>query len=264
MLNRSPKQLLSAALVIAVTALVLWWMLSRKEPQFAGRPASNYVRSVLSSNSVNSTEVTTQLMSMDATVAVTAITRVMMREDIYWKLRYQSLYPKLPGWLRKQLAAPTIDQNLAFRCGMALSLFGPAAEPSVPTLIQATKRPKSNVAQAAIQTLVLFAQNTNIARSVRITAAQAVIERGSVNESWAMMELLPQTIPEAGDAVPLLISALSKASERIRGKAAITLGLLGPLAKDAAPALRRVLTDEWLNVREAATNALIAIESGTP
>ena len=78
------------------------------------------------------------------------------------------------------------------------------------------------------------------------------------------MDLLPKIVPEAAGTVPLLISGLSNANERTRGKAAITLGLLGPAAREAVPTLKLLLADEWFNVREAATNALIAIESGMP
>jgi HEAT repeat protein len=49
-------------------------------------------------------------------------------------------------------------------------------------------------------------------------------------------------------------------NERLRGKAAITLGRLGPGGRDAASALRAALNDTHLNVREAAAEVLRQIE----
>lgn len=434
MLNRSTKQLLPVALVIAVIASVLWWMLPQKEPQFAGLPASGYIRSILSSNFFDGTMVTNQLMPMGSAVAVAAITKVLIQEDTYWKHYYRSIHQKVPLWLHKRLQPRADNQHLIIRCGMALASFGTDAKPAVPTLaasyergeeftkmmlagqfgrigpaaraaipsllkvalqpgpakgrdearlaairtlakvdptgeasaaaigkllynqdaslvtttidtlgimaqqspmllpplqealwhwrlpvrviaarhlgrldalrredvdpflsrvvsddlegrvsaatvlghahahahvataalVQALKDPNASVVQAAVQSLVLFAQNTNVARSIRITAAKAILERGSENQSWSTMDLLPRIVPEAAGTVPLLISALANASERTRGKAAITLGLLGSEAREAVPALKHRLSDEWFNVREAATNAITAIESRTP
>jgi HEAT repeat protein len=76
-----------------------------------------------------------------------------------------------------------------------------------------------------------------------------------------MLNWLPQLLPEAGGRVPLLIAALSNPSERPRGKAAQALGQIGVLARDAVPTLLQLRTDEWRNVREAATNALKAIDT---
>jgi HEAT repeat protein len=74
-----------------------------------------------------------------------------------------------------------------------------------------------------------------------------------------MIGLLPQLVPQLDHAIPLLVAALGNPGERIRGNAAQTLGTLGPAARDAIPFLEKLLTDEWQNVREAATNALVAI-----
>jgi HEAT repeat protein len=50
-------------------------------------------------------------------------------------------------------------------------------------------------------------------------------------------------------------------NERLRAKAASALGQIGSRASDAIPALGEAMKDEYLNVREAASEALKQIQS---
>ena len=80
--------------------------------------------------------------------------------------------------------------------------------------------------------------------SVRTTAAHAAVRLGAVG-------------------VPILIQALQNDAWLVRWWAALGLADLGPIARDAVPALRRALEDEKDGVREAAASALTRI-TGTP
>lgn len=57
-------------------------------------------------------------------------------------------------------------------------------------------------------------------------------------------------------AVPALTTALSDTHPFVRIRAVTTLGMIGPSAKDAVPALRGMLRDSSANVREAAEGAM--------
>jgi HEAT repeat protein len=429
MTRSSGKQNRLAVAATAAIALVAWLILWPDEPRVAGLPASEYVKSILSSNVFDGTLVTNHLMSMGTDVAVTAIARLVEREDSRWKHQYRTIHPKLPLWFRNRVAAPKTDPQLILRSAMALGYFGAAAEPAVPVLADSYERgdsfiksvlaatfsrlgptarhaipallqdavgsvrrssgsqvniaairalasvdprgaasarelvpllmnsnswvalatvqtlgimakhspwlvpklaepldhpswmvnqaaanqlkelkalkhahiapflqrlsssdsaerargaavlrqaeefarevtpalvrtvsdPESSVREAALRSLYAFARSTNVAAVHRALAAEAVLKHGPDELSWPMIGLLPQLVPQLDHAIPLLVAALGNPGERIRGNAAQTLGTLGPAARDAIPFLEKLLTDEWQNVREAATNALVAI-----
>lgn len=134
-----------------------------------------------------------------------------------------------------------------------------AAE-AVPLLVEATRDAEVKVHEAALRSLVEFGWDPSVVRPSRLAAAEAVLRRGDANQSWLMMDVLPRIEATSPEALQLLVAALTNPAERTRGKAALTLGKLGAGARKAVPELQRLLDDEWLNVREAATNALRAIE----
>ena len=47
----------------------------------------------------------------------------------------------------------------------------------------------------------------------------------------------------------------------VRAHAANVLEEMGPAARPALPQLRKAAVDEWLTVRDAATNAIVRIET---
>ena len=74
------------------------------------------------------------------------------------------------------------------------------------------------------------------------------------------VRLLPQRKSDAAQVVPALIVALKDKAVDIRLSAAIGLGSLGDLAKDAIPALQVARQDHDARVRDAAGVALTRID----
>jgi HEAT repeat protein len=74
------------------------------------------------------------------------------------------------------------------------------------------------------------------------------------------VEELPQ---EAAPAIPALVQALTNQYRGVRFNSAYSLSLLGPLAKDAVPALKHALSDTDPEVRTKALEALQKIEPAT-
>lgn len=149
--------------------------------------------------------------------------------------------------------------------GAAVLMYAQSFESDVvPALLRAAPDTNAVVREAAVNSLAVFADDSAVANSHRVAAAKSVLQYGSADQTWLMMDRLPQLTPEAGGTVPLLVTALGNSNERTRGKAAEALGQLGVLARDAVPALIELRADEWRNVREAATNALKSIDPSVP
>jgi len=81
---------------------------------------------------------------------------------------------------------------------------------------------------------------------------------------WGALEMLGCARSEAKQTAPFVAEFLHHEKERIRAKAAEALGRLGPVVQEYAERIRPLLRDDWQMVREAATNALVAIESKQP
>ena len=424
------RRLLLAGIVGAV-GLAALLATRRREPQFNGLPASQYVLQTLSSNRFGSEAAFRQLQPMGAAIAVPALAKVIDREDSQWRRLYHKVLPRAPLWLRKRIYIRGWNQQLLMDCSRALGAFGPEAAPAVPTLaalyerldakqegfvktvvaaqlgrvgtnarpaiptllkgtrrsnppsirtsamaalpamdpagersssvlgtlifdpdpavvvvavhalgamarrsrelvphlraaiqarelsvclaaaghmrqlhvltrkdvepflrdiqsrdattrlmgasvliharefapdvvpllVRAANDPAVKVREAALQSLVEFAWDGGVDRHCRLSAAETVLRYGDPNQSWLMMDVMPRIEATSPETLQLLVAALQNPAERTRGKGAQTLGRLGPLAKEAVPELTKLLDDEWRNVREAATNALRAIDS---
>ena len=97
----------------------------------------------------------------------------------------------------------------------------------------------------------------NALASIRVKSE--VLREGNEESRWFCLEEL-EGVPGRRDLVlPFIIGALKDESNRIRGKAAVTLGKLGADAQAALPALNDALNDTHSNVREAAAEALLRL-----
>lgn len=77
------------------------------------------------------------------------------------------------------------------------------------------------------------------------------------------VRLLPGRKQDAAQAVPALIEALNDEDSGVRRSAAIGLGDLGDMAKEAITALQTAKADRDVRVREAAAMALHRIDPAT-
>ncbi len=78
---------------------------------------------------------------------------------------------------------------------------------------------------------------------------------------WMALQILGLLRSESERTVPVIIQHLNHENPVLRGQAASSLSMLGAAAVEALPSLRNQFTDDWRAVREAATNAVQAIES---
>ncbi|HAH46875.1 MAG TPA: hypothetical protein DCM07_18895 [Planctomycetaceae bacterium] len=165
----------------------------------------------------------------------------------------------------------------------------PSGEAAIPALIEVLKDPDFNIRIFALKILEHIDQNTEPAlqamiktledpdRIVRIAALAPVARLGTkakeavpILEKWigsddefacvsAAGHILMIDPSKADELLPILIESLKSDDFGIRCQSAWLLGQLGELAKEAVPALKRLLNDENSSVRSVAADAIESV-----
>jgi HEAT repeat protein len=147
------------------------------------------------------------------------------------------------------LRAALTDKRFRLRslAAVALAHIDPSAGESIPVLIQALKRLDAGGLDAAEDLDVGDVPGALAWLGRRARAALPVLI-GLVNKEDADSELLKALVqidPEGTECVPALIEALKREDYESVDVAAQCLGLLGPRAKAAAPALAKTVTRDF-------------------
>ena len=136
---------------------------------------------------------------------------------------------------------------------LALGGFGPLGEPAVPKLIAIARDRNSPLRSAACGSLWHLTGDAHLVLPI----LKEVLREGNVE--WEPARVLAEMGPAAKSAVPDLIEALGK-DESAQIPAAEALGSIGPDARAALEALRKLLEHEEPEVRDAAREAIQRIE----
>jgi HEAT repeat protein len=179
------------------------------------------------------------------------------------------LYRRNPGKVTSTLAAigPSASNAIPVLI-FGLNPTNPSLGPSA--LCHATAGALWRIDPSGDVTARAFGENPTgspLQKAVRdfgLQELQAPPRWGEDSSRWATLELLSCIRSEAKQTAPAIARFLRHDNERLRAKAAETLGRLGPVVQEYAGEIRTLLGDDWLMVREAATNALKRIESQRP
>jgi HEAT repeat protein len=195
------------------------------------------------------------------------------------------------------LAEALADKDFTVRSGAAEALkrLGPKARPAIPALVVALKDRDARVGRIAAETLGAFGASSKSAvpslieivkdrrSGARAAAATALGNIGQ--EADAVVPVLIDVLKQPGNdvgtqlavrealapfgprAVRALVAVVSDPSEGTktegldaRCEAASTLGMMGPNAKEAIPALMRAMLDKNGSLRASAAQALEEID----
>jgi HEAT repeat protein len=143
----------------------------------------------------------------------------------------------------------------------ALAAIGPDAAEAVPAIIQASKGSEMDVCYSACYALGKIGPAAESAKADLAENLAGDDHFLCMASAWALCQIDPKSPETAAKAVPVLIEALEEPDPPTRLHAAESLGLLGPLAADAADALKKLQDDPDEEVRAAAAKALEAIGS---
>ena len=154
------------------------------------------------------------------------------------------------------------DKHLRTRCEalMALGAIGPGAAAAVPTAVKALDDPEAKVCYSACYALGKMGPAALAAEPELQKKLKDKDQTVALAAAWALAKIDPKCPETAPQSVPVLIEALSDPEPRVRLEAAIALRCLGPLAKDAVPALKKAaMQDNDELVRDMVAQALAAI-----
>jgi len=162
------------------------------------------------------------------------------------------------------LIAALADKNPETRNEVlfALAAIGPEAKEAVPAIKEALKDPDMKVCYSACYALGKIGPAAASAKADLAEHLAGDDHFFCMASAWALAQVDPKDPQTAAKSVPVLIQALEEPDPPTRLHAAEALGLLGPLAGDAAAALKKLHGDPDKAVREAAASALKAVGSG--
>ena len=161
------------------------------------------------------------------------------------------------------LAAAATDEDPQIRreVAFALAAIGPPAKAAVPALIKllADDEPKVRHSAAyALGRIGTAAASATPELHKGLKAEDDPLEQ--TVSAWALVHINPADKQIATVAVPMLTKMLDNERVMVRREAAETLGLIGPPAASAVPALKKTAQDANQTVSKAATLALTKIE----
>jgi HEAT repeat protein len=144
---------------------------------------------------------------------------------------------------------------------MALGAIGPeAAAEAVPVAIAALGDPDERVGLAACYTLGKMGSAASAAEGELKKKLDSDEPALPFAAAWALVKIRPNCPDLAPKLVPLLLKGFEFDEPMFRAGAASALGDLGPLGKEAVPALKKALTDPDERIQKIAAEALKKVE----
>ena len=152
------------------------------------------------------------------------------------------------------------EWNVRKNAAIALTAWGPEAEPAVPALIEALSDEEWQVRKPAAQALAAIGPASQSAIPALIEALQ--------DEEWHVRKPAAQALAAIGSAaqsaIPALVEALDDEEWHVRKPAVLALSAIAPDESDVRAALQVRLDDQEEQVRRAAVRVLEVIEALTP
>ncbi len=185
-------------------------------------------------------------------------------KDPAWRNKYRQWWPKFPRVLQSMLPAPKppdppIILGLA---GSMLSSIGPSA---IPHSIALLKHQNPDVREVAARSLPeLIRSDRSQGKNAIPSLIEALVDTNVIvrMESASALGVIG---PGASNAVPALTAALHdnvpKMGDFFHGKAVLALGRIGPAAASAVPALRSLLQNPNAYIRCQAAVSIWQITS---
>lgn len=152
------------------------------------------------------------------------------------------------------------DDRVSHEAVLALAGIGPGAKSAVPTLVKALRQVDDWDGPTIAYALGRIGPNAADAVPELTERLKSPKPNLALASAWAVVQISPPTAAIAAKTLPVLTAGLTSDLPVARQGAAEGLGRLGPLAKEAVPALQKATSDKEESVRKAATTALEIIQ----
>jgi len=154
------------------------------------------------------------------------------------------------------------NDRVVHEAALALANIGRGAKDAVPALIKALQQGEDTDSNFCAMAYALgkIGPDAAAAEPVLLNLLKSSDPKLALISAWSLTQIRPAAAEVAAQTVPVLIAGLSVPLPIGRQSAAEALGSLGPLAKDATAALQKASTDDDKAVRDAAAQALAAIQ----
>jgi len=170
--------------------------------------------------------------------------------------RAEEPIPALVEALHYECKSGSLQGRVRSHAARSLGQFGSAARAAIPALVQSLKAD----ADSGVHASAAFALAAIGPEEVVVPALIGVLNHAVYEKRWLIVQALGELGPPAKEAVPALVKVLQDQVLHdflgVRRGAAESLGKIGPEASAAVPALIEALKDEDWTVRSAAAEAL--------
>ena len=254
MMNKR-RRFVFGAVLTAVLALAVCFVLYSREPEFEGKKLSHWLRQLEAAQEIESTEWQTSARALRqmGTNTLPFLLGPLQTSDPQWKA--QSV-----EWLRDVLNKDFSHRLVARdrqRSLIALQVLGPVARPLIPEIAAMMTNANPDIADAAYVALMRIGTPECVPVLVNtLTNGNAILRPAAIVSLGSLRGV-------ARDAVPVLVTKLNdcQENESVRFEAARALGMICRHPKLAVPALTSALTDTNVQIARTAAAALGAFGS---
>lgn len=245
------QRLLPATLLLLL-AVFAWTVFHQSEPVYQGKHLGEYLDELANQKAPELDDQTANAVYHCGPRAIPYLRQAFRQKNSVKKKLLVFLHAKLPKRLERHLPAvpdPFYYQRLSMAAAQCLSLFGPAARPAVPELLDCFNEPgKANLAYYAVEQigpkpedlprLLVFLKGTNF--DAPMYAAELIGEIGMTNAK----------------VLAALIDRAQAGDPNVRAEAIAALGHLSDKANPAVPMLTTNLDDPNATIRIVSALAL--------
>jgi len=258
------RRVFLAAAAVAVLGLfvVSKWLAREPEPVYGGKVIGKWIMILASVDapSLRSSNLLGWTNYFDARAIPFAV-NALAEADGPWRKAYQTIWPRLPGWLGSRLGPPNSAPRTR-RAGLfILGIIGSDSEPAIPSVIQLWKTDEDfGVRRMAADTLLRIG-----GKDTRVTLAMVEgLQDQNAHIRRVAAERLGTSSFEPTIVAPALVRSLADSDLVVREQAAQSLRHLANADSIAIQELRKLLQDSDPFISLGISNILNQIERRLP
>jgi HEAT repeat protein len=246
------RRILWAVLLVAVGGIFLWRCDQPREPDYGGKPLSQWLKEYDPRLFINNKEEVNDAIRHIGTNAIPTLLEMLRSKDSAIKSSVLDWVERKDIWFFNVAVAKNVEAARGFE------VLGASAKDAVPVLIEIYEQRISPESQFA--TVCALGCIGPAAKKAIPQLLEAATNANNISRQCAIRSL-GQIHSEPEAAVPALIRALNDTDQQTRYEAANALGAFGTNATAAVPALVDAFKSQGKHINKTAAGALKAIDA---